>query len=135
MKPLWRIVDANVNRVCEGLRVCEDLTRFVGNHARITKQLKILRHRINRVSGELAGTHANLVRHRNSAHDVGKASRFAARSKLRIADLLQANFKRAEEGLRVLEECTKILAPARSKQFQAFRFLVYELEKQVITHI
>ena len=39
---LYQIVDANVNRVSEGLRVIEDYVRFVKSHAKWSKKLASL---------------------------------------------------------------------------------------------
>ena len=47
MRPgLLRILDANSNRSREGLRVCEEVARFVLNSHPLTKDLKRLRHAI-----------------------------------------------------------------------------------------
>jgi hypothetical protein len=47
-----RIVDENLNRLSEGLRVLEDLARMILDDASLTQQLKSLRHDL--VRGDLA---------------------------------------------------------------------------------
>ena len=41
-----RIVDANLNRSTEGLRVLEDVARFVLNDATLSQQLRTIRHNL-----------------------------------------------------------------------------------------
>ena len=42
-----QILDANVNRVSEGLRVIEEYTRFVASHTEVTKELARIRKGVN----------------------------------------------------------------------------------------
>ncbi|MFC1594778.1 hypothetical protein ACFL38_05570 [Candidatus Omnitrophota bacterium] len=49
-KNMLRILDANINRAKEGLRVCEDEARFILNDARYSRQLKSVRHKISSLS-------------------------------------------------------------------------------------
>ena len=44
MKPLLRLVDANLNRASEGLRVVEDVSRFILDDNRLFLKLRDLRH-------------------------------------------------------------------------------------------
>ena len=41
---LLRIIDANLNRAREGLRVCEDISRFALGDKTATRALKSIRH-------------------------------------------------------------------------------------------
>jgi len=41
-----RIIDANLNRIGEGLRLLEDLARLLLNDATLTQQLKTMRHEL-----------------------------------------------------------------------------------------
>ena len=43
---MLRIVDANLNRIGEGLRLIEDITRFILNDSDISEQLKAMRHEL-----------------------------------------------------------------------------------------
>jgi thiamine-phosphate pyrophosphorylase len=45
LQPL-RIIDANLNRSSEGLRVLEDIARFILGDAMLTQELKTLRHHL-----------------------------------------------------------------------------------------
>ena len=43
-----QILDANINRVCEGLRVIEEYVRFVVSHETLTQRLSGLRKQIHK---------------------------------------------------------------------------------------
>ena len=42
-----RMIDANVNRTTEGLRVAEDIVRFVLDDEKLTSRLKHIRHELS----------------------------------------------------------------------------------------
>ena len=128
---VWRIMDANLNRVREGLRVCEDIVRFTKNDVHLTAKLKSLRHELNKTIRPNILPAKKLISSRESGRDVGKRSFVSNGKGIGYLDLLTSNFKRAEEGLRVLEECSKVAAPKAFSYFQNLRFKVYELEKEV----
>ncbi|HQA56705.1 MAG TPA: thiamine phosphate synthase, partial [Acetivibrio sp.] len=68
MDKLYRILDANINRASEGLRVLEDLARFYFDDLHFSKRLKELRHNIRK---NLMDMMPMLLEGRNSATDVG----------------------------------------------------------------
>ncbi len=41
-----RMIDANLNRATEGIRVAEDIVRFILDDDRLTERLKKIRHEI-----------------------------------------------------------------------------------------
>ncbi|MFQ5925353.1 MAG: thiamine phosphate synthase, partial [Dehalococcoidia bacterium] len=43
---MLRLIDANLNRISEGLRLLEDVARFLVNDAALSEQLKSLRHEL-----------------------------------------------------------------------------------------
>src|SRR5258708_36982870 len=92
-----QIIDANLNRVAEGFRVIEDYTRFISKQKSVTEQLAKLRKQINRTEVDFI----NNLLIRNTAEDM-RAREIPQKREDTIA-LLKANFKRIEEGLRVLE--------------------------------
>jgi len=73
-----------------------------------------------------------LIESRNSNKDVGKKSWVKVKKNVEWADLIVSNMKRSEESVRVLEETSKMISPKSSKQFQALRFELYDLEKRII---
>ena len=127
---LWRIVDANVNRSREGLRVCEDILRFVCDDRALAQALKKCRHQLTQTILALPIPAGRLLKFRESAHDVGRKSVIRDQKKTNLASIFSANFKRTQESLRVLGECSKIEFTPLTKKFQKLRFEIYELEKR-----
>ncbi len=132
-KILLRIFDANANRTREGLRVVEEVARFILNHSQLTKRLKGARHHLDLALKELeARNNARFILHRESEYDVGAISFLVSeRKRDDLEDLVTANFKRVEEGLRVLEEFSKMVKGRSADSFKALRFRVYTLEKDL----
>ncbi|MBI4354977.1 MAG: hypothetical protein HY597_00820 [Candidatus Omnitrophica bacterium] len=125
-----RILDANLNRAQEGLRVCEEVARFVLKASALTAQFRRTRHRLADAAADLAVSRLQRTSSRESRHDVGR--RAGSLNGLRprgVSDILTANFQRAEEALRVLEEYGKLCEPRAAARFQAIRFVTYTLEK------
>ena len=121
-----RLIDANVNRCTEGLRVCEDITRFILNDGRLTSSFKSIRHGVKGESKKIL----KLPKHRNVAEDVGKKTTTSERGRKNIKDVFLANACRAKESLRVLEEVSKLCDNKSSGKFKKLRFRTYELEKK-----
>jgi len=126
-----RIIDANINRAKEGLRVCEEITRFLLNNRVLTAGLKGLRHKID-AALKLAPQKAELLRVRYSLQDVGFGVRLAKEfRRLSCNDIFFANMARVKESLRVLEEFSKLSSAKLALQFKKIRYEVYEIEKKV----
>ncbi|NDJ18865.1 thiamine phosphate synthase [Myxacorys almedinensis A] len=129
MQPaVYRILDANLDRAREGLRVIEEWCRFGLNHAEFTEQCKHLRQ-------ELATWHHSDLRSaRNTPDDPGTGLTHANEAtRGTIAHVLQANFCRVEEALRVLEEYGKVYRQDLTEAVKHMRYQVYTLESQLIT--
>ena len=54
-REVYRILDVNLNRASEGLRVIEDGVRFVLNERRLTHEVREIRHSLTRKLGEIPG--------------------------------------------------------------------------------
>jgi thiamine-phosphate pyrophosphorylase len=135
------MIDANLNRSSEGLRVLEDVARFLLNDAELSQRLKSLRHGLARETKSLS---IELLSYRDSEHDVGrpyskdKELTMKATSLQSLLDLVTANAKRVEESLRVIEELAKLpdLSPMlNSASFEQTRFTLYTLERDLISRI
>lgn len=126
-----RIIDANLNRSREGLRVCEEITRFILEDARLTSELKALRHGISHSIKKFPGSYKVLLESRNSRTDVGKKVLNKSRRR-NYRSVFLANIQRVKESLRVLEEFSKIFKRPLSNKFARLRFRTYELEKKAI---
>ena len=135
-KGVYRIIDANLNRVMEGVRVCEDIVRFSSNNERLTRMLKDLRHKVFESINDLRKEHLEeLVLSRNTETDVGTKSNEYEKNRKDVIDLFLANAQRGKESLRVLEEVLKLLSKDLSQQFKRFRFELYEIEKAAVENL
>ncbi|MFH0764247.1 MAG: thiamine-phosphate pyrophosphorylase [Candidatus Omnitrophota bacterium] len=135
-KKIFRIIDANLNRSREGLRVCEEITRFALNSPGLTKKLKSVRHSVTSIAKPYLLKSKGAVVSRDSVGDVGRFSR--SRSEMRrrgTADIFSANIERVKESLRVLEEFFKLIDRKSSAGFTRLRFRVYEIERKAVKQI
>ena len=123
---LYRVIDANLNRLKEGIRVIEDIMRYRDNNKTLSKQLKNLRHRA-RVNETL-----ELLKYRDSINDVLRASSQSELNRSDTISILTANFKRGEESARVLEELYKLENIEYSENFKYIRYELYNLEKEIL---
>jgi thiamine-phosphate pyrophosphorylase len=122
-----RVLDANANRCAEGLRVVEEIARFSMEDGALTGRLKDARHRVRRSVAALAG---GGLAHRDSAGDVGSGSATASElARGSLSGVARANFARAEEALRVLEEFGKLIDEDGSRAFKSLRFELYTIER------
>jgi thiamine-phosphate pyrophosphorylase len=131
-----RILDANVNRSREGLRVTEDIVRFVLDDAELASKIKNIRHEVTSLIRQLPLDELEFLRSRDSQNDVGMNLNCASED-LRV-DILQiatANMHRSQEAARVLEEVSKLYDPKVALGFKKLRFQVYGLEKQIMPRL
>lgn len=119
------IIDANIHRVCEWLRVIEEYFRFVVNDEVLTNKLVSLRKKISHRTLPVSD------RARMEARDTESDARAneVIQSRKNVYDLLLANIKRSQEALRVLEEYTG------DDHFRVFRYELYEIEKECFLNI
>lgn len=132
LEPVYRIIDANINRAKEGLRVCEEITRFVLDSRSLTAGLKKLRHEID-LALKILPDGAELCRSRDSLADVGfgiKLKKEFRRSGYK--DIFFANIARVKESIRVLEEFSKLKNIKSAAYFKKIRYEVYDLEKKFV---
>jgi thiamine-phosphate pyrophosphorylase len=131
-----RIVDANFNRVSEGLRFLEEIARMLLDDAGLTEELKTLRHDL--IRGD-ASFQARLLAARDSEGDVGVDIEVAGDGKVKdLPILLVANARRVQESLRVLEETAKLpgLPPDLvSDKFKHARFALYAIEQKLMARL
>lgn len=125
---LYRIIDANLNRAAEGMRVIEDYYRFVNEKPELQQIMKNLRHEL-RITSFHYFENKKLLDSRNTDEDSGsRYSIDSEKNKNTIEDVLISNFKRIQEALRCLEEYSKIINPNLSEHFKTVRFKVYKIE-------
>lgn len=133
-KAVNRIIDANINRAKEGLRVCEEITRFIFNSRNLTGELKRIRHDLSRLVKYLP-INIRLLRERESLKDVGRNLYAEELKRKDCQDIFFANIQRVKESVRVLEEFTKLINKSVARKFKALRYRIYELEKKVAKEI
>ena len=134
-KDINRIIDANINRVKEGLRVCEEITRFILDDRKATEALKRIRHNIDTAVRSLPGTLAQFIEARNSPGDIGRDIYVNELKRDDIRDIFFANIQRAKDSVRVLEEFSKLCAKNTAKDFKKIRYGIYEAEKKIVKKI
>lgn len=136
-----RLIDANLNRLREGIRVLEDIARYILNDLPLASSLKALRHKariddLNHLQ--------SLLQHRDIKNDILKISTPSEKKRENLRDIALANFKRSEESARVLEEILKLKfisaesvdceksaefeLDSVSEIFKAIRYELYDIE-------
>ncbi|MEO0116579.1 MAG: thiamine phosphate synthase [candidate division WOR-3 bacterium] len=130
----YRIIDVNLNRLREGLKVCEDLLRFHYEDQKLLFSLRKIRSLLLPLMKKIE---PEVIPFRLSERDLGRGREFDWTERKEISALFLANIKRAQEASRVLEEFIKISGiklPRLEKRpdFKAIRFLLYDLEKEFI---
>ena len=119
---LFRLIDANLNRLREGIRVVEDILRYIEDNGDLAKRLKEVRHKARFED-------PRLLQHRDIRGDVLKSSTSSEMERSDITSLKRANIKRAQESARVLEEALKLIDPKASALFKTIRYELYDIEK------
>jgi len=126
-KRFIRILDTNLNRCKEGLRVVEDTCRFVFCDETLYKKIRKVRHLSSKY---LTDQYEQMLTARDSIKDSGRKAKEQSRQNLK--NIVIANFKRAEESLRVLEEYSKIIDFNTALKYKALRYEVYTIEKKML---
>jgi hypothetical protein len=132
---VYRIIDANLNRVMEGVRVCEDIMRFSSSNEYLTGMLKDLRHEIFQAIKDIRKEHLEEMFSSRDVNDVGIRTSESEKTRKDVIELFMANAQRGKESLRVLEEVLKLFDTDISQQFKQFRFRLYEIEKTAVKEI
>ena len=133
---MLRLIDANVDRLGEGLRVLEDVARFLLDDAVLSRRLKTLRHKLRR---DVRPLEQQLLASRRVKEDVGAFVKPPGEAKHEdLPALVKANSSRVQESLRVLEEFARLTdTPLRTKsaEFERCRFEVYDLEQELVAKL
>lgn len=126
---VYRILDANLDRAREGLRIVEEWCRFGLNQVSLTEQTKHLRQ-------TLASWHTTEIRMaRDTPGDLGtKLTHPQEAERSSVTAVLQANLCRVQEALRVLEEYGKLYKPEFAAACKDMRYQVYSLESELLGH-
>lgn len=126
----FSLLDANLARVKEGLRVMEDIVRFVFVDKELFEAVKVLRHSLSQTETWFGTGH--IIRARFGT-DIGieqtTKTEFERNS---MYSLIRANASRVTEALRTLEEFAKIYTNKNAFLFQKARYQVYALERDLM---
>lgn len=125
---IYRIIDANGNRALEGLRVCEDVTRFAWDDKLMARRWKNMRHDCSEALRHLP--RQKIIAARNTRKDVGTLSTKSEFRRRDVEGIFYANLQRVKESLRVLEECLKLVAKPAAQKMKDMRYQVYALEQK-----
>ncbi len=125
---LYRILDANLDRAREGIRVIEEWCRFGLQNTELADQCKQLRH-------ELAQWHQPVFRQaRDTPNDPGtQLTHPHEQTRNKPEAVLEANLARVQESLRVLEEYGKLHDSTMGIACKQMRYQIYTLESQLCT--
>ncbi|MBI5150523.1 MAG: thiamine-phosphate pyrophosphorylase [Candidatus Omnitrophica bacterium] len=126
---LCRVMDANLNRAKEGLRVCEDICRFVYDRRQLTQDFKVLRHELTAAAASLGIK--KLMAARQVERDVGTTTVASELARRKVEDIFYANAQRVKESIRVLEEFAKLREKGVAARFKRLRYRMYALEKKM----
>ena len=125
-----RIIDANLNRALEGLRVCEEVMRFMVSRKEGVLRFKNFRHSITRLVKDWGIAKNSLLGARDSRKDIGKFSVGGELFRADYKDIFYANLQRTKESIRVLEEFSKLYNKKISAGFKKMRYSLYQIEKE-----
>jgi thiamine-phosphate pyrophosphorylase len=137
MSAIARMLDANVNRAREALRVMEDAARFALDDAALSAELKSLRHGLRDALASLPS--GWLEANRDTPGDVGTA--IATESEMSraggVSDIVIAAGKRLTEALRVIEEACKTLdaGSSISRTIEALRYRAYDVDQRLMLRL
>jgi len=127
---LKRIIDANLNRTTEALRVLEEITRFYLDNKEFSAKLKNIRHEISKIADE---GYEEFLASRNTLEDVG-ININSPTQRNDILNIFKANIKRLQQSLRTLAE----YGQAEGLDFTIFekaRYDSYTLEKEMYENL
>jgi thiamine-phosphate pyrophosphorylase len=122
-----RLLDANLDRAREGLRVLEDWCRFVLRRPDLVVRLKDLRQRL----GQCHRFSYKLARHAatDPSTGLGHPAQLERDDPLAV---VAANAGRVQEALRVLEEFGRASDPALATEAARIRYALYDLEVECL---
>ena len=124
-----RILDANLNRAREALRVLEDYVRFHLDHAGLCGELKRIRHDL---AGATAAWAGEAILHRDTPGDVGTENKTDSEiAREDVAAVITAAGKRLGEALRTIEEFLKTQSAAGAAKVERLRYTAYDVEMRI----
>lgn len=128
---MLRILDANLNRMREALRVVEDYARFSLDDADSAAELKRCRHELAELRAAFGPDELRAAR--DTPGDIGRALKTP--TELHRGDagaIVSAAFARWQEAARVVGEYGKLVDGAAAAAAERLRYRAYELEPRIV---
>lgn len=123
---IYRVIDANLNRYKEGIRVVEDILRYGFDERENSLKLKNLRHLANLENS------SKFIEFRDAENDTLRPTLNLEIERKNLNSIIIANLKRSQESARVLEECFKLYDLEISERFKGARYELYTAEKDIL---
>ncbi len=130
---IHRLVDANLDRVVEGLRVVGEVLRFVAEREDLTASVRNLRRKIVAAVKCIPQLQAKAIAARDSETDVGR--NLPSGGYRDILDIAHANWSRVQESIRTLEEVSRAYIPGLASALGPLRYEAYVLEQATVTNL
>jgi thiamine-phosphate pyrophosphorylase len=126
MDHVHRVLDANTNRAAEGMRVLEDIARFVLERRELCEALKRCRHELRQATPSMTCVWA-----RDTECDVGTDIAIKSEtSRSNLHEIAIAAGNRCAEALRVIEEMFKL--DNEENTIESIRYRMYKLSSDVV---
>lgn len=129
------MVDANLNRAKEGLRVAEDAARFVLGDHHLASRCRAIRHDLQKhVQSWGVPIHAIIAERDIDADTETGATVRNATSRTGLGDLVGSSMSRAAEALRCIEDALRLIDPTgtHASHIEKLRFASYAVAKQLV---
>ena len=126
---ICRILDANLDRAREGIRIIEEWCRFSLDSPSLAQTCKEMRQTV-------AHWHTQEIRQaRNTPDDCGTSlTHPQEETRESPQQVLNINLSRTQEALRVLEEYGKLYHPEMGNTFKQLRYQIYTLESNLFSN-
>ncbi len=135
-RDVLRLLDANLNRAVEGVRVLEESARMLFDDSVLTTSLKDIRHELVYIFKQEKKLDRLMIFARDSERDVLRNGETKSeQSRNDVISVVRANAGRAEEAVRSIEEFIKLSFPSLSERFKKIRFRLYDIEKTLVLRI
>ena len=135
-RDVLRLLDANLNRAVEGVRVLEESARMLFDDSVLTTSLKDIRHDLVYIFKQEKKLDRVMIFARDSKRDVLRNGETKSeQTRKDVISVVRANAGRAEEAVRSIEEFIKLSFPLLSERFKKIRFRLYDIEKILVLRI
>jgi thiamine-phosphate pyrophosphorylase len=128
-----RIIDVNLNRLDESLKMIEDVARFYFADRDLLSRTRRIRRCFLDLKRSLPME--AVIGARQSHLDPGRKAAFDSKERKNITATIISNLSRAKEAARTLEEALKTFDVRLSNRMKEIRFLTYDLERDMVVRL